>query len=70
VVNLIVEDMDALHAELVAKGVPIAAGPVDQTWGTMSRMRMATVSVSSNLEEFALGMCGDRPRTREPGRGR
>jgi len=23
-----------LHAELVAKGVVIAVGPVDQTWGT------------------------------------
>ena len=34
VVNLIVEDVDALHSELVAKGVRIDAGPVDQTWGT------------------------------------
>jgi uncharacterized glyoxalase superfamily protein PhnB len=34
VVNLLVEDVDALHAELVAKGVPIDTGPVDQTWGT------------------------------------
>jgi uncharacterized glyoxalase superfamily protein PhnB len=34
VVNLIVENVDALHAELVAKGVPIAVGPVEQTWGT------------------------------------
>jgi uncharacterized glyoxalase superfamily protein PhnB len=34
VANLIVDDVDALHAELVAKGVPIAVGPVDQTWGT------------------------------------
>jgi catechol 2,3-dioxygenase-like lactoylglutathione lyase family enzyme len=34
VVNLIVEDVDALHAELVAKGVRIDTGPVDQTWGT------------------------------------
>ena len=33
VVNLIVEDVDALHAELVAKNVRIDAGPVDQTWG-------------------------------------
>jgi len=29
-----VEDVDALHAELVAKGVRIDTGPVDQTWGT------------------------------------
>ena len=29
-----VEDVDALHAELVAKGVPIDTPPVDQTWGT------------------------------------
>lgn len=34
VVNLLVENVDKLHAELVAKGVPIAVGPVDQTWGT------------------------------------
>jgi len=34
VVNLIVEDVDALHAELVGKGVRIDTGPVDQTWGT------------------------------------
>jgi uncharacterized glyoxalase superfamily protein PhnB len=34
VVNLIVEDVDAVHAELVAKGVRIDTGPVDQTWGS------------------------------------
>ena len=34
VVGLIVEDVDAVHAELVAKGVRIDTGPVDQTWGT------------------------------------
>ena len=34
VVYLAVEDVDALHAELVAKGVPIDTGPVDQTWGS------------------------------------
>ena len=34
VVNLIVEDVDAMRAELVSKRVPIAVGPVDQTWGT------------------------------------
>ena len=33
VVYLAVEDVDALHAELVAKGVAIDSGPVDQTWG-------------------------------------
>ena len=33
-VNLIVDDVDALHAELVEKGVRIDTGPVDQTWGT------------------------------------
>ncbi len=33
VVFLLVEDVDALHAELVAKGVRIDTGPVDQTWG-------------------------------------
>lgn len=34
VANLIVDDVDALHAEFVAKGVRIDTGPVDQTWGT------------------------------------
>jgi catechol 2,3-dioxygenase-like lactoylglutathione lyase family enzyme len=34
VVNLLVDDLDVLHAELVAKGIPIDSGPVDQTWGT------------------------------------
>jgi uncharacterized glyoxalase superfamily protein PhnB len=35
VVNLIVEDVDALYAEFVAKGVKTDANhPVDQTWGS------------------------------------
>lgn len=34
VVNLLVDNVDALHAEFVSRGVPIAVGPVDQTWGT------------------------------------
>ena len=34
VVNLLVDNVDALHTEFVAKGVPIAVEPVDQTWGT------------------------------------
>jgi catechol 2,3-dioxygenase-like lactoylglutathione lyase family enzyme len=34
-VHLFVSDVDALHAELVAKGVAIDAGhPVEQDWGT------------------------------------
>lgn len=33
-VNLLVRDVDVLHAEFVAKGVRIAVEPVDQTWGT------------------------------------
>ncbi len=33
VVCLLVEDVDALHAELVAKAVVIDSGPVNQTWG-------------------------------------
>ena len=33
VVFLLVEDVDALHTELVAKGVPIDLKPTDQTWG-------------------------------------
>ncbi len=34
VVNLLVEDVDALHAEFVGRGTPIAVAPVNQTWGT------------------------------------
>ncbi|MCA1579844.1 MAG: VOC family protein [Acidobacteria bacterium] len=33
VVHLEVDDVDAVHAELVARGVPIDSGPMDQTWG-------------------------------------
>jgi catechol 2,3-dioxygenase-like lactoylglutathione lyase family enzyme len=33
VVYLVVDDVDALHAELVVKGVPIDLRPTDQTWG-------------------------------------
>ncbi|MGB8322352.1 MAG: glyoxalase superfamily protein [Candidatus Acidiferrum sp.] len=34
VANLIVDDVDALHAEFAAKGVRIDLAPVDQTWAT------------------------------------
>jgi uncharacterized glyoxalase superfamily protein PhnB len=34
VVRFEVADVDALHAELVEKGVRIDTGPADQTWGT------------------------------------
>ena len=34
VVRMVVENVDSIHAELVAKGVPIDAGPIDQTRGT------------------------------------
>jgi hypothetical protein len=34
VVNVIVDDVDDLQAELVAKNVHIDTGPVDQTWGS------------------------------------
>ena len=33
VVFLLVDDVDALHAEFAAKNVPIALEPTDQTWG-------------------------------------
>lgn len=33
VANFLVDDVDVLHAELVAKNVPIALVPTDQTWG-------------------------------------
>ncbi len=33
VVFLLVDDVDALHAELVAKGVPIDLAPTNQSWG-------------------------------------
>ncbi|MGA7831324.1 MAG: VOC family protein [Terracidiphilus sp.] len=34
VVNLLVDDVDALHIEFAAAGVHIDTPPVDQTWGT------------------------------------
>jgi uncharacterized glyoxalase superfamily protein PhnB len=34
VVNLMVDAVDKLHEEFVAKGVAIDSGPVDQTWGS------------------------------------
>lgn len=33
VVYIATDDVRGLHAELVARGVPIDTGPVDQTWG-------------------------------------
>ena len=33
VVNVLVDDVDALHRELVVKGVAIDLAPTDQTWG-------------------------------------
>ena len=33
VVFLLVDDLDGLHADLVAKGVSIALEPTDQSWG-------------------------------------
>lgn len=33
VVNVYVDSVDELHAELVGRGVAIDSGPVDQTWG-------------------------------------
>jgi uncharacterized glyoxalase superfamily protein PhnB len=33
VVYLLVDDVDALYAEFVAKAVPVALEPTDQTWG-------------------------------------
>jgi catechol 2,3-dioxygenase-like lactoylglutathione lyase family enzyme len=34
VVYVAVDDVDALHQELAAKGIAIDTGPVDQTWDT------------------------------------
>jgi catechol 2,3-dioxygenase-like lactoylglutathione lyase family enzyme len=33
VVFIVVDDVDALHAELVGRNVPIDLPPADQTWG-------------------------------------
>lgn len=37
VVYLLADDVDALHEELVARGVPIDLAPTDQTWGSRDR---------------------------------
>ena len=34
VVNIVVEDVDGLHRELLARGCPIALAPTNQTWGS------------------------------------
>lgn len=34
VANILMDNVDALHAELLARDVNIDSGPVDQTWGT------------------------------------
>ena len=34
VANILVDNVDALHAEFVAKGVPIDTPPINQTWGS------------------------------------
>lgn len=34
VVCLVVDDVDVLHTEFVARGIPIAMPPTEQTWGT------------------------------------
>ena len=39
VINLLVESVDALHAEFMARGVPIDVEPVDQTWGARENVR-------------------------------
>lgn len=33
VVNILVDDVDGLHGELIARGAPIELPPTDQTWG-------------------------------------
>jgi uncharacterized glyoxalase superfamily protein PhnB len=33
VANFVVDDVDALHAELVSRGIAIELAPTDQTWG-------------------------------------
>jgi uncharacterized glyoxalase superfamily protein PhnB len=33
VVFLIVDDVDALHVELMAKGIPVSLPPTEQNWG-------------------------------------
>ena len=34
VANFVVDDVDALHRELLGRGCPIDLEPVDQTWGS------------------------------------
>lgn len=33
-VYVFVDDVDALYAELISKGVSVGSPPIDQTWGT------------------------------------
>ena len=54
-VFLLVENVDALHAELVAKGVPITLEPTDQTWGNRE---MVVKDADGNSIRFNHGLVG------------
>ena len=51
VVNFLVDSVDTLHAEIVAKGVAIHVAPVDQTWGTRE-----DVSEGRGREQYAVSV--------------
>ncbi len=53
---LIVDDVDALHAEFVAKGVAIALEPTDQTWGNRE---MYVKDADGNSLRFIVPGSGD-----------
>lgn len=55
VVNLVVADVDALHQELVARSVPIALAPTDQTWG---EREMYVRDADGNSLRFVQGQGG------------
>jgi uncharacterized glyoxalase superfamily protein PhnB len=59
VVFVLVEDVDALHAELVAKGVAVDLEPTDQTWGNRE---MYIKDPDRNSIRFVHG--GDSPGTK------
>jgi uncharacterized glyoxalase superfamily protein PhnB len=52
VANVRVDNVDALHAALVQKGIAIDSGPVDQSWGTRE---MYVKDADGNCLRFVAG---------------
>jgi uncharacterized glyoxalase superfamily protein PhnB len=54
----IVEDVDALHAELVGKGISMPNPPIDQSWGTRE---IGVRDADRNVITFGQRIAGHAP---------